>query len=246
MPGGTSADVAVVVVGTTPGLESEGSDRPTMHLPAGQDELVRAVIAENPRTVVVVNAGSPVDMDWADEVPALVSAWFGGQEMAGALADVLVGRSEPGGRLPTTIPVDVRHNPSFGNFPGENGEVRYGEGVFVGYRWYEARQLPVRFPFGHGLSYTSFTIGEPVVHDDRSSGGPIRVEVPVANVGIRPGSEVVQCYVVPIEPRLTRPFKELKAFAKTTLEPGTSGTVTSSSTTGRSPTGTRVIRNSRR
>lgn len=220
------ADVAVVVVGTTSSLESEGFDRPTMHLPAGQDDLVRAVVAENPRTVVVVNAGSPVAMDWADEVPALVYAWFGGQEMAGALADVLVGRAEPGGRLPTTIPVDVRHNPSFGNFPGENGEVRYGEGVFVGYRWYESRHLPVRFPFGHGLSYTSFTIGEPVVHDDRSSGGPIRVEVPVANVGRRAGSEVVQCYVVPIDPRLTRPLKELKAFAKTTLEPGTSATVT--------------------
>ena len=117
-------------------------------LPGDQDELVRRVAAANPRTVVVVNAGAPVDLPWADDVAAVLQCWFGGQEMADALADVLVGEAEPGGRLPTTIPVRLEHNPSYGNFPGENGEVRYGEGVFMGYRGYEHRRrraaVPVR------------------------------------------------------------------------------------------------------
>ena len=132
-----------------------------MDLPGAQDELVARVVAANPNTVVVVNTGAPVTMAWADDARAVLQAWFGGQEMANALADMLVGDAEPGGRLPTTFPVRLEHNPSFGNFPGENGEVRYGEGVLVGYRWYEARRLPTRFPFGHGLSYTPFAIGAP-------------------------------------------------------------------------------------
>ena len=126
-----------------------------MDLPGDQDALIEAVLDANPDTVVVVNAASPVTMPWADRARAILISWFGGQEMAGALADVLLGDSDPGGRLPTTQPLRVEHNPSYGNFPGENGEVRYGEGVLMGYRWYDARALPVRFPFGHGLSYAT-------------------------------------------------------------------------------------------
>ena len=107
-------------------------------------------------------------MDWADDVPAVLQVWFGGQEMADAIVDVLTGEAEPAGRLPTTFPVRLEHNPSFGNFPGENGEIRYGEGLLVGYRWYDARGLPTRFPFGHGLSYTTFAIGAPAVVDRRA------------------------------------------------------------------------------
>ena len=151
-----AADAAVVVVGNSPEWESEGRDRESMDLPGEQDELVRRVAAANPNTVVVVNTGAPVTMDWADDVPAIVQAWFGGQEMANALVDILTGDAEPGGRLSVTIPVRLEHSPSFGNFPGENGEHWYGEGVLVGYRWYDTRHLPVRFPFGHGLSYTTF------------------------------------------------------------------------------------------
>ena len=156
-----SADATIVVVGTNDDWESEGHDREFMELPGDQAELIRRVAAANPRTVVAVNAASPVTMDWADAVPAVLVTWFGGQEMANALADVLFGENEPSGRLPTTFPVRLEHNPSYGNFPGENGQVRYGEGVFVGYRWYEARGLPVAYPFGHGLSYTTFEIGAP-------------------------------------------------------------------------------------
>ena len=163
------ADAAIVVVGTNPQWESEGHDRTTMDLPGAQDELIARVIAANANTAVVVNTGSPVTMNWADSTPAIVQGWFGGQEMAGALVDVLFGDTDPSGRLPTTVPVRMEHNPSFGNFPGENAEVRYGESIFVGYRWYDARELPVRFPFGHGLSYSTFEIGAPAItHGPRS------------------------------------------------------------------------------
>jgi beta-glucosidase len=138
--------------------------------------------------------------------------------MANALAAIVAGDAEPGGRLPTTLPLLLEHNPSFGNFPGENGEVRYGEGVLVGYRWYDARRLPTRFPFGHGLSYTTFELGEPTVAVDADR---VVVSVPVTNTGARCGSEVVQCYVGPPPPtRLSRPPRELKAFAKLALDPG--------------------------
>jgi beta-glucosidase len=218
------ADAVVVVAGTNDDWESEGQDRATMDLPGAQDELVAQVVAANPNTVVVVNTGAPVTMAWADDAPAILQSWFGGQEMANAIADIVTGDAEPGGRLPTTLPVLLEHNPSFGNFPGENGEVHYGEGVLVGYRWYEARRIPPRFPFGHGLSYTSFAIGTPEVAVD-ATGERVTVSVPVTNTGVRRGSEVVQCYVAPPQPsRLTRPPKELKAFAKVTLDPGESVT----------------------
>jgi beta-glucosidase len=222
------ADAVVLVVGTTGEWESEGDDRPDMDLPGRQDELVRRVLAANPATVVVVNAASPVAMDWADDAPAVLQIWFGGQEMAGGLADVLLGEAEPAGRLPTTLPVRLEHNPSFGNFPGENGHVRYGEGVLVGYRWYEARHLPVRFPFGHGGSYTTFALGEPVLSSPRFAAGAgerLTVSVAVTNTGARRGAEVVQCYVAAPAGPLTRPPKELAAFAKVWLDPGETATV---------------------
>jgi beta-glucosidase len=148
--------------------------------------------------------------------------------MAAGLADVLLGDAEPAGRLPTTIPLRLEHNPSFGNFPGENGHVRYGEGVLVGYRWYEARHLPVRFPFGHGGSYSTFALGAPTLSApgfSPASGGRLTVTVPVTNTGPRRGAEVVQCYVAPPAPRVVRPPKELAAFAKVWLDPGESAEV---------------------
>jgi beta-glucosidase len=221
------ADAALVVVGTNDDWESEGHDRRSMDLPGAQDELVRRVCAVNPNTVVVVNTGSPVTMDWAAEAPAVLQIWFGGQEAAHALADVLTGDAEPAGRLPTTFPERLEHNPSYGNFPGENGEVRYGEGVLVGYRWYEARRLPTRFPFGHGLSYSTFALGEPALSAAAfAPGDTLTVQVPVANTGDRRGAEVVQCYVAPLAPGLVRPPQELKAFAKVWLDPGEQTTVT--------------------
>jgi beta-glucosidase len=216
-------DVAIVCVGTSAETETEGRDRTTLALPGRQAELVRRVAAVNNRTVVVVNAAAPVDMEWEEDVAAVLQCWFGGQEMPGALADVLVGAADPGGRLPTTLPMRLEHAPSHANFPGENGELRYGEGLFMGYRGYEHNAIAPRFAFGHGLSYTSFELGEPTLSPAiHQSGGTVTVIVPVTNVGSRAGSEVVQCYVAPASPRLTRPLKELKAFGKVALGPGES------------------------
>ena len=221
-----SCDMAIVVVGTNDDWESEGHDRATLDLPGRQAELIRAIAAVNPRTVVLVNTGAPVDMSWADEVPAVVQIWFGGQEMGPAVADVLTGESDPGGRLPTTIPLRIEHTPAFGNFPGENGQVRYGEGLFIGHRWYDSRHLPVLFPFGHGLSYAEFAIGPVTLDRDLcASDDTVTVSVPVTNISSRHGSHVVQVYVAPHHSSVVRPVQELKGFAKVELAPGESRTV---------------------
>lgn len=215
------ADAVVLVVGTNADWESEGEDRASMDLPGEQDALIRRVCAANPRSVVCVNAGSPVTMDWAELPGALLQTWFGGQEQGNALADVLLGRADPGGRLPTTIPLRLEHNPTFGNFPGENSKLRYGEGLLMGYRWYDTRQLPVRFPFGHGLSYARFEIGAPALSSAVfRAGETLTLAVPVANTSEREGSVVLQGYVEPPPSPLFRPRRELRAFAKASLAPG--------------------------
>jgi beta-glucosidase len=222
-----ASDVAVVLVGTSEDWESEGHDRTSMDLPGDQDELVRRVAAANPRTVVLVNAGAPVAMPWADDVAAVVQIWLGGQEMAPAVDAVLFGEAEPAGRLPTTIPLRLEHNPTFGTFPGENDHHRYGEGLLVGYRWYDTRQLPVRFPFGHGGSYTTFEWGSPAVSaTELPTGGTVTVTVPVTNTGPRRGAEVVQAYVAPPAGALHGPARELAGFAKVWLDPGETATAT--------------------
>jgi beta-glucosidase len=222
-----AADVAVVVVGTTREWESEGSDRSSLDLPGNQDELVERVIAANPNTVVVLNTGAPVRAPWADRARGLLQMWFGGQEMSPALAEVLVGDREPAGRLPMTWPLRLSDNPSFGNFPGEHFEVRYGESLLVGYRWYDARLLPTRFPFGHGLSYTSFEVSPPRLSSSVvEPGSRLDVSVDVTNTGRRRGAEVVQCYVSERAPKVLRPPKELKAFTKVWLDAGEKRTVT--------------------
>jgi beta-glucosidase len=221
------SDVAVVVVGHSEEWETEGQNRPSFHLPGRQNELVRRVAAANPRTVVVVNTGSAVDLPWAGEVGALLQGWFAGQEMDRALAEILLGRAEPGGRLPFSVPQRIEHCPAHDNFPGENGQIRYGEGIFAGYRGYLHRRIAPRFPFGHGLGYTTFEWGEPAVAPGAFvPGQSLTVSVRLTNTGSRPGAEVVQCYVAPpAAGRLARPPCELKGFAKVRLAPGESTTV---------------------
>jgi beta-glucosidase len=215
-----AAQTAIVIAGTNGDWETEGSDRVDMRLPGRQDELIVAVAAANPRTVVVLNTGSPVEMPWVDDVAAVVQVWFGGQELGDALADVLTGLADPGGRLPTTFPVRWADSPAAPNYPGEFGEVRYGEGVFVGYRAQRTFGPAPLFPFGHGLSYTSFAYGDPTVEADAAGPAGFTVTVPVTNTGGRPGSTVVQLYVRPPRGRVLRPERELKAFAKVHLDPG--------------------------
>jgi len=221
------ADVALVVVGLDGDWETEGRDRTDLALPGRQDELVGRVAAENPRTVVVLNSGAPVDVeDWVERVPALLQLWYPGQEGGRALVDVLLGDAAPGGRLPHSWPRRLEDTPGFLDVPDEFGRVRYGEGVFVGHRAYDARGIEPRFPFGHGLSTTRFEIGP--VEPDREELPPdevLRVAVGVRNAGPRAGSEVVQLYVEPPPGPALRPPRELKAFARVELAPGESRTV---------------------
>jgi beta-glucosidase len=219
-----AADVAVVIVGATPDCESEGFDRTDMALVGGQDELVREVAAANPNTVVVMNTGSPFSMPWIDDVAAVLQVWFGGQEMGNALADVLLGDREPGGRLPHTMPRRLEDVPGWLTYPGEGGKVRYGEGVFVGYRGYDELARDPLFPFGHGLGYTTFAYDDVAV--GTGDDGLAAVSVTVTNTGDRSGSSVVQVYVDERAPAVRRPPRELAGFARVELEPGASERVT--------------------
>ncbi|MBS1906511.1 MAG: glycoside hydrolase family 3 C-terminal domain-containing protein [Actinobacteria bacterium] len=213
-----SRDVAVVFLGLTDAEESEGFDREHIDLAAHQLALLDAVVAANPRTVVVLSNGSVVALPFADRVPAIVEAWLLGQAGGSATVDVLLGAVNPSGRLAETIPQRIEDTPAFGNFPGSNGHVRYGEGIFVGYRWYDARDMAVTYPFGHGLSYTSFAYG--AVSAEVTESGDIAVTVPVTNTGSRDGREVVQVYVAPVASAVERASRELKAFASVAIAAG--------------------------
>jgi beta-glucosidase len=199
------ADAAVVIVGSAPMTESEGFDRSTLALPGRQDELVRRVAAVNPRTVVVLNAGMPVLMPWAEQVAAVIYAWLPGQAMGEALADVLLGRAEPGGRLPVTLPAAEADCPVLHAVP-QDGLIDYAEGLLIGYRGYDASLRRPQFPFGHGLGYTTWAYES--VHAapaDPAAGDDLRLTVTLRNTGSRPGREVVQAY-------LARPEKEDSAY----------------------------------
>ena len=226
-----AADIAIVVVGTNDEWETEGHDRTTMDLPGRQDELVRRVVAANPNTAVIVNAGSPVTMDWADpddpgSAPAILTSFFAGQEQAEALVDVLLGVADPGGRLPTTIPKRLADHPAYLHHRPDHdstgaGTQRYGEGLFMGYRGYHARELAPRFAFGHGLSYGTAEWGEPATSATTIGvGDTVSVVVPVTASGDRDATVVVQGYVAPVAPAAVRPPKELKSWAKLVVPAG--------------------------
>ena len=218
-----TAEVAVVFAGLPAHLESEGFDRENIDLPAVQLALIDAVLAVNPRTVVVLSNGGAVALPFAERVPAIVEAWLLGQAGGSATVDVLYGAVNPSGKLTETIPLSLEDTPAFLNFPGEQGHVRYGEGLFVGYRWYDARNMAVAYPFGHGLSYTSFAYGDATAAVEAD--GNITVKVTVTNTGDRAGREVVQAYSGLASEAVQRPERELKAFAVIALEPGESGEV---------------------
>ncbi len=223
-----AARVALLFVALPPVIESEGYDRPDLNLTAQQVALIKAVTAVQPRTVVILNTGSAVVMDqWVDGAAAVLEAWLMGQAGAGAVVDALFGRLNPSGRLAETFPRKLTDTPAYLNFPGENGVVRYGEGPFIGYRYYDAREMPVLFPFGHGLSYTTFAYDRARVSARRFKDVEgVALSVDVTNTGDMAGQEVVQVYVHDREASLRRPVKELKAFAKVHLEPGETTTVT--------------------
>ena len=221
-----NSDVVVVVAGLTHEWESEGFDREDMKLPGAQDELIERVVKANRNTIVVLNAGSPVEMPWIDKVPAVLQLWYNSQEQGNALADVLFGDVNPSGKLPTTFPVRLQDNPAYINYPGENGKVRYGEGIFVGYRYYDKKEIEPLFPFGHGLSYTTFQYSN--LRLSAKSLTPnelLKVRLDVTNSGKVTGKEVIQLYVRDVNATVARPPKELKAFAKVELAPKQTKTI---------------------
>ncbi|PRB09639.1 glycosyl hydrolase [Microbacterium sp. MYb72] len=219
----SSAEVAVVFLGLPAAEESEGFDREHIDLPAAQLALLDAVLEVNANTVVVLSNGGVVALPFADRVPAIVESWLLGQAGGSAVADVLYGTVNPSGKLTETVPVRLEDNPSYGNFPGEFGHVRYGEGLLVGYRWYDAKGLEVTFPFGFGLSYTTFAYGEATA--SVTEAGDIAVSFALTNTGDRDGREVVQVYVSLAGSIAQRAPRELKAFSSVELAAGESRTV---------------------
>jgi len=223
-----SSDVALVYLALPEAKESEGYDRPDLDLTSQQVALIKAVTSVQPKTVVILNNGAPVVMrEWIHDTAAVLEAWMMGQAGGGAIADVLYGKVNPSGKLAETFPIKLADTPAHINFPGGNGQVRYGEGIFIGYRYYDAKEAPVQFPFGYGMSYTTFAYKNPRVSaaSFKDVDG-LTVSVDVTNTGKVAGKEVVQVYVHDHKSTLARPPKELKGFAKVELQPGKTKTVT--------------------
>ena len=221
-----SADVVIYVGGLNHhgGYDTEGADRKDIKLPGDQDELIQKVVQANPRTVVVLMGGGAVEMDaWLSQVPALLYAWYPGIEGGNALARALFGDVNPSGKLPCTFPKRLADSPAHAlhAYPGTNGTVVYKEGLLVGYRWFDTKEIEPLFPFGYGLSYTTFKYsGLKLVSKHKAPGLPVTVEFKLANTGNRAGAEVAQVYVQEANPGLPRPLKELKGFKKVFLRPG--------------------------
>ena len=214
-------DAVVLCVGLAPEVEGEDRDRVDMNLPGNQVKLIEAVVAANPRTILVFIGGSPIVMDpWLGKIPAVLCAWYPGQECGHAVADALFGKINPSGKMPITFPKRLEDNPSYENYPGSGGTENYAEGIMVGYRYYDTRQVEPQIPFGHGLSYTRFAY-------DNLSIDPqtLTVAFDVENVGERAGKEVAQLYISDLKSSVDRPVKELKAFRKIELAPGQKQTV---------------------
>ena len=222
-----NTDVAVIFAGLPEKFESEGFDRKHMAMPNCQNELIEKVAAVQPNTVVVLHNGSPVEMPWVNQVKGVVEAYLGGQAVGGAVYDILFGKVNPSAKLPETFPIRLEDNPSYLSYIGEGDMVEYREGIFVGYRYYDKKKMDVLFPFGYGLSYTTFDYSNLTVDKEQMKDtDTLRVTVDVTNTGSVAGKEVVQLYVADRESTVIRPVKELRDFAKVELAPGETKTVT--------------------
>lgn len=222
-----SSDIVLLFLGLPPIAESEGFDRQSIDLPAAQIALLRAVAAVNPRIVVALSNGSAVTTaPWRADVAAIVEFWLAGQAVGDAVADVLTGVVNPSGKLPETVPVRLTDTPSYLDFPGGLGHVRYSEGMYVGYRWYDAREIEVDYPFGHGLSYTQFAYSDLAVETfDESDPRALRLTFTLANIGVRAGAEIVQLYMGRPRAEVPHPKRELCGFQKVSLGAGASSRV---------------------
>ncbi len=217
----SQADTAIVFVGLPERYESEGYDRTHLRIPESQIRLIEAVADVQPNTVVVLSNGSAIEMPWISNVKAVLEGYLGGQALGGAISDLLFGNVSPSGKLAETFPMELEHNPSYLNFPGEGDTVEYKEGLFVGYRYYDAKRITPLFQFGYGLSYTTFAYSDlSVSSHSLKDTDKLQVSVKVTNTGAMQGKEVVQLYVKDVLSNVVRPEKELKGFAKVDLQPG--------------------------
>jgi beta-glucosidase len=221
------ADVAVILAGLPERYESEGYDRQHMRIPENHRRLIETVARAQDKVIVVLSNGSPIEMPWLSKVKGVLESYLGGQALGGAIADLLFGAANPCGKLAETFPQELRDNPAYLNFPGDGDRVEYREGLFVGYRYYDAKNVEPLFPFGYGLSYSDFeytaiSVDKKAISDQE----PVKVTVKVKNTGKLPGKEIVQLYIKDPISKVTRPEKELKGFAKIELQPGEEKAVT--------------------
>ena len=214
------SDAVILIVGTNSDWETEGNDRASLELPSNQDELIKNICEVNKNTVVVLNTGSPCEMPWHNEANAILQSWFPGQEFGNSLSDIIFGEVNPSGKLPTTFPKTISDTPAFATYPGEDLQMDYEEGLFIGYRWYDRENIEPLFPFGHGLSYTSFEYSNLRAIPPKGTSSVAAFEIDITNSGIMAGKEIVQGYVSVSNSNIERADKELKKFEKVSLEPG--------------------------
>src|SRR5690606_17088318 len=220
------ADAVIYVGGLDHGFDREAFDRPDMKLPYQQDAVIDKLVAANPETIVLLVAGSPVEMPWVDRVRGIVWGWYAGMEAGNVFADVLLGKVNPSGKMPFTLPRALTDTAPFALDDYKPEENLYPEGVFIGYRWFDLKQIDPLFPFGHGLSYTEFRYDDLQLSSATlAAGETLTVTATLTNTGRRTGAEAVQLYLHDREARVDRPARELKGFGKIRLEPGESGTV---------------------
>ena len=214
------ADAVILIVGTNSDWETEGNDRSNLDLPSNQDELIEEVCKLNKNTVVVLNTGSPCLMPWVEEAGSILQCWFPGQEFGNSLSDIIFGKINPSGKLPTTFPKSIEDTPAYATYPGKDLQMDYEEGLYIGYRWYDKEEIDPLFPFGHGLSYTSFDYSNLRAIPPKGNASVAAFEFEISNTGDVAGKEVIQGYVNVPDSKIDRPRKELKKFTKIYLEPG--------------------------
>jgi beta-glucosidase len=216
------SDAVILVVGTNSDWETEGNDRSSLELPLNQNELIQKVCSLNKNTVVVLNTGSPCEMPWVDDANSILQCWFPGQEFGNSLADILLGKTNPSGKLPTTFPKTLPDTPAYSSYPGKDLQMDYEEGLYIGYRWYDKENIEPLFPFGHGLSYTSFEYSNLRAIPPKGESSVAAFELDVKNSGDKEGKEIIQGYIGVSNSQIDRPLKELKKFEKIHLNPGES------------------------
>ena len=216
----SESDAVILIVGTNSDWETEGNDRASLALPSNQDELIENICKVNKNTVVVLNTGSPCEMPWSENAEAILQCWFPGQEFGNSLSDILFGEVNPSGKLPTTFPHNISDTPAYSTYPGKDLQMDYEEGLFIGYRWYDKEKIKPLFPFGHGLSYTTFEYSNLRAVPPKGTSSVAAFEVDIRNSGNIAGKEIVQGYVSVSNSQIDRPNKELKKFDKVFLEPG--------------------------